>query len=94
MAAAPAGTAQLQTDRHRQPDNRSRHEALRAATVAAVLSGKGTTSTELRQRLARSQPPAELQALVEKIRDRAYQVTDEDLSVLRIATAKTNSSSW
>jgi hypothetical protein len=57
--------------------------AAREATAAAVLRGPGTTSPELRQAVARGAPPQELAALVEKIRLHAYQVTDEDLAVLR-----------
>lgn len=57
--------------------------ALKEATAAAVLRGPGTTSPELRQAMARGEPPDELRALVEKIRRHAYQVTDEDLAALR-----------
>jgi len=33
--------------------------------------------------MARGEPPEELRALVDKIRRRAYEVTDEDLDALR-----------
>ena len=60
-----------------------RFQSLREATVAAVLRGPGQTLPELRQAVARGEPPPELSALVEKIRGHAYQVTDEDLAALR-----------
>lgn len=55
---------------------------LEGATAAAVLRGPGTTSAELRQAVARGEPPEELRALVDKIRRHAYRVTDEDLAAL------------
>jgi alkylhydroperoxidase family enzyme len=56
---------------------------LQEATAQAVLRGPGTTSAELRQALARGEPPEELATLVDKIRRHAYRVTDEDLAALR-----------
>jgi hypothetical protein len=60
-----------------------RFEDLRQATADAVLRGPGVTSPELRQAVARGEPPAELRALVDKVRGEAYRVTDEDLNALR-----------
>ncbi len=56
---------------------------LRQATETAVLRGPGTTSPELRQAVARGEAPEDLQALVAKIHQHAYEVTDEDLAALR-----------
>jgi alkylhydroperoxidase family enzyme len=56
---------------------------LQEATAQAVLRGPGTTPAELRQAVARGEPPEELAALVDKIRRHAYRVTDEDLETLR-----------
>ncbi len=60
-----------------------RFSTLREATAAALLRGAATTPPELRQAVARGDPPPELAALVDKIRRHAYQVTDSDLDVLR-----------
>ena len=60
-----------------------RFRDLQQATAQAVLRGPGTTSAELRQAVARGEPPEELRALVDKIRRHAYRVTDEDLAPLR-----------
>jgi hypothetical protein len=60
-----------------------RFAALRDATSAALLHGPGATSVELRQAIARGSPPAELMPLVQKIRSRAYTVTDQDVDALR-----------
>ena len=60
-----------------------RFRTLREATVRAVLEGPGTTSPELRQALARGEPPDDLRVLVEKVRRHAYRVTDEDVAGLR-----------
>ena len=57
--------------------------ALQRATHQAVLEGPGTVDGSLRQPVARGEPPPELGALVEKIRDHAYRVTDEDVAALR-----------
>lgn len=56
---------------------------LKQGTEAAVLTGPGTTPPALRQAVAAGAPPAELIALVEKIRKHAYKVTDADLVALR-----------
>jgi hypothetical protein len=57
--------------------------ALQLATRRAAIDGPGRTDQALRQQVASGQPPPELAALVRKIRDRAYTVTDRDLDVLR-----------
>jgi alkylhydroperoxidase family enzyme len=57
--------------------------AWKEATAAAVLRGPGTTTPEQRQAVARGEPPEGLRALVEKVRARAYEVSDEDLASLR-----------
>ena len=60
-----------------------RFAEFRNATAEALLDGPGTTAVGLRQSIAAGRPPAELTALVEKIRSRAYTVTDQDLDALR-----------
>ena len=57
----------------------------RVATADALLRGTGATSAELRDAVARGTPPGDLAALVEKIRQHAYKVTDRDLDALRDA---------
>lgn len=63
-----------------------KYRALQQATLDAVLRGPGTTSPALRQQVARgeapAEAPAELQALVRKIRTEAWRVTDEDWAPL------------
>jgi alkylhydroperoxidase family enzyme len=56
---------------------------LLTATRDAVLDGAGSTDATVRRQVASGQPPAELAALVQKIRDRAYTVTDSDVDRLR-----------
>ena len=58
-------------------------EALRGATVAAVLRGPGELPSTLREALARGEAPDEMRVLVEKVRDRPWEVTDADLDALR-----------
>jgi hypothetical protein len=60
-----------------------RFAPLRNATEAAVLDGVGDTPSELRRALARGEAPPNLAPLVEKIRSRAYTVTDADVDGLR-----------
>jgi alkylhydroperoxidase family enzyme len=60
-----------------------RFAALRDATAAALLQGAGAAPAALRQAVAAGTPPPQLTALVEKIRSRAYTVTDRDLDALR-----------
>ena len=56
---------------------------LLAATRDAVLDGAASTDATVRRQVASGQPPSELAALVQKIRDRAYTVTDSDVDRLR-----------
>jgi alkylhydroperoxidase family enzyme len=56
---------------------------LQAATRHAVVDGPGSTDSTLRRQAASGQPPPELTALVQKIRDHAYKVTDDDMDALR-----------
>ncbi len=58
-------------------------EALRRATVDAALRGDGELPSKVREALARGEGPDEMRALVAKVRDHAYEVTDQDLDVLR-----------
>lgn len=58
-------------------------EALRMATVEAALRGEGELPSKVREALARGDGPDEMRALVAKVRDRAYEVTDRDLDALR-----------
>ena len=60
-----------------------RFAPLRSTTALALLQGSGTTSAELRQAIARGDPPQELASLVQKIRSRPYTVTDQDVDELR-----------
>ena len=60
-----------------------RFASLRNATKAAVLDGTGETPSELRRAVATGEAPPNLALLVEKIRTRAYTVTDADLEALR-----------
>ena len=60
-----------------------RFASFRRATAAALLDGPGATPSELRHAIASGTAPADLQALVDKIRARAYTVTDQDVDALR-----------
>jgi hypothetical protein len=60
-----------------------RFASFRQATSAALLDHAGATSPHLRQTVASGTPPSELQPLVQKIRSRAYTVTNQDLDALR-----------
>jgi alkylhydroperoxidase family enzyme len=60
-----------------------RFASFRNATASVLLDGPGTTSPDLRRAVAAGSPPPELAPLVEKIRTRAYTVTDEDIDRLR-----------
>jgi hypothetical protein len=60
-----------------------RFASLRNATAEALLNSAATTPTELRQNVASGNPPADLNTLVQKIRERAYTVTDGDIDALR-----------
>jgi alkylhydroperoxidase family enzyme len=56
---------------------------LQAMTRHAVVDGPGSTDSALRRLVAAGQPPPELAALVNKIFDHAYTVTDDDVNALR-----------
>jgi hypothetical protein len=58
-------------------------DALQRATRDAVLDGPGTVDRSIRQGVAGGDPPPDLEALVRKIRDEAYRVTDADVDALR-----------
>ncbi len=56
------------------------HATLRDQVLKRVLDGAGETDEALRRAAAdRKGLPPELQLLIDKIHDHAYQVTDEDL---------------
>ena len=61
----------------------ARFRELKEATADAVLRGPGACPTELRQACARGKAPDDLRALVEKIEQHAYDVTEEDVAALR-----------
>jgi alkylhydroperoxidase family enzyme len=58
-------------------------DALQRATRDAVLGGRGTVDSAIRERVAYGDPPLDLERLVQKIRDHAYRVTDADVDALR-----------
>jgi hypothetical protein len=60
-----------------------RFASFRNATASALVDGPGATPAELRKAVAEGTPPPELMTLVQKIRSRAYTVTDQDLDALR-----------
>ena len=60
-----------------------RFASFRNATAAALLQGSGAAPNDLRQAIASGSAPPELMTLVQKIRSRAYTVTDADLDALR-----------
>jgi alkylhydroperoxidase/carboxymuconolactone decarboxylase family protein YurZ len=60
-----------------------RFASFRQRTATALLKSPGTTPEELRQAIADGNPPADLKTLVQKIRTRAYTVTDQDVDALR-----------
>jgi hypothetical protein len=60
-----------------------RFASFRNATASALVDGPGATPVELRKAVAEGTPPPELMTLVQKIRSRAYTVTDQDLDALR-----------
>jgi hypothetical protein len=59
-----------------------RFVSFRTATAAALLQRSGSTPTDLRQAIASGSAPPDLMPLVQKIRSRAYTVTDQDLEAL------------
>ena len=60
-----------------------RFASFRRATGAALLDGDGAMPSATRRAIAAGVPPADLKALVDKIRSRAYTVTDADVDALR-----------
>ena len=60
-----------------------RYKAFRDATAAALLDSAASTDPALRQAVAAGTPPDDLRVLVDKVRTRAYTVTDEDVNALR-----------
>jgi hypothetical protein len=56
---------------------------LQMSTREAAVSGPGATDPVVRRQVADGAPPPELTLLVQKIRNHAYKVTDEDLDALR-----------
>ena len=60
-----------------------RFAAFRDATAAALLQGASATPADLRNAVAGGSAPPELATLVQKVRSRAYTVTDEDVDALR-----------
>jgi hypothetical protein len=60
-----------------------RFASFRNATTAALLQSSGSTPSGLRQAISSGNPPPELTTLVQKIRTRAYTVTDQDVDALR-----------
>lgn len=60
-----------------------RFALFRTATAAAVLDRDGAMPPATRRAIAAGAPPADLKALVEKIRSRACTVTDADVDALR-----------
>ena len=60
-----------------------RFARFRMATAAALLDRDGATPPATRRSIASGTSPGDLQALVDKIRSRAYTVTDADVDALR-----------
>ena len=60
-----------------------RFASFRETTAAALLQGRGSMPDDLRQAIAGGSAPPELMTLVQKIRSRAYTVTDQDVDALR-----------
>lgn len=60
------------------------HAGLREKVLDGVLNGPGESDPAIRNAAAgRSNVPADLQPLVDKIHRHAYKVTDEDISQLQ-----------
>jgi len=58
--------------------------ALRQKLESSVLTGKGESAPDLRQKVAaNSGVPGDLAAFVDKIHKHAYKVTDEEVAALR-----------
>jgi hypothetical protein len=60
-----------------------RFAALRDATAAALFDAPGDVPPDLRRAIAFGTPPADLAALVQKIRSNARSVTNADIDALR-----------
>jgi len=60
-----------------------RFASFRKATAAALLDGDGAVPSPTRHAVADGAAPADLKPLVDKIRSRAYTVTDADVDALR-----------
>jgi alkylhydroperoxidase family enzyme len=56
---------------------------LQEITRHTVIDGPGSTDPALRRQIAAGHPPPELAALVKKIFDHPYAVTDDDVDRLR-----------
>jgi hypothetical protein len=63
--------------------NADRLAALADATRRAVLDGPGSVDASIRRQVADGEPPPDLAALVHKIRNHAYRVTDAEIDALR-----------
>jgi hypothetical protein len=61
----------------------NRFVSFRNATASAVFDGDGETPSELRRAVASGEAPSNLAPLAEKIRSRAFTVTDADIDALR-----------
>ena len=60
------------------------HAGLRDKVLQTVLNGPGETEPSLRNAAADGRgAPADLQALVDKIQNCAYKVTDDDIAALQ-----------
>jgi hypothetical protein len=57
--------------------------SLQQGTHQTVIEGPGQTDRSVRAAVASGRPPDDLAALVQKIRDHAYRVTDADVDALR-----------
>lgn len=60
-----------------------RFAALREATAAALLDRPGDLPADVRRAIAFGAPPADLAALVQKVRVDARSISDEDVDALR-----------
>jgi hypothetical protein len=57
------------------------HSTLREQVLQTVLQGEGESDPSIRQAAAEGRGvPADLEALVDKIHNRAYTITDEDVA--------------
>ena len=56
---------------------------LQRATHQTVVEGPGDVDSSIRRQVALGEPPPDVAALVRKIREHAYKVTDADIDALR-----------